>query len=38
MSGNVREQFISGIDKEQLDVEGRIELITQFVRPLDDEL
>jgi hypothetical protein len=38
MSGSVREQFISGIDDEELNVEGRIELITQFVRPLDDEI
>jgi hypothetical protein len=37
MNGSVREQFISGIDDEELDVDGRIELITQFVRPLDDE-
>lgn len=38
MTGSVREQFISGIDNEELDVDGRIELITSFVSPLGDEL
>ena len=38
MNGNVREQFVSGIDNEELNVDGRIELITQFVRPLEDEI
>jgi hypothetical protein len=37
MSGNVREQFISDIESEDANFEGRIELITQFVLPLGDE-
>ncbi len=37
MTGNVREQFISGIDSEDLNIDGRIELITSFVSPLGDE-
>lgn len=38
MRGSVREQFTDGIDTEEFNVDGRIELITQFVRSLDDEL
>ena len=36
-TGSVREQFISGADNEDIDVDGRIELITSFVSPLGDE-
>lgn len=38
MTGNVRERFISGADNEDVDVDGRIELITSFVRPFGDEI
>ena len=37
MTGSVREQFISGADNDEVDVDGRIELITSFVSPLGDE-
>ncbi len=36
-TGSVRDQFISGADNEDIDVDGRIELITSFVSPLGDE-
>jgi hypothetical protein len=37
MTGSVREQFISSADNEEVDVDGRIELITSFVSPLGDD-
>ncbi len=37
MSGSVREQFVSGIDNEDFDIDGRIELITAFVGQLGKE-
>ena len=38
LSGSVREQFITGIDDEISNVDGRIELITAFVGQLSDEV
>ena len=37
LSGSVREQFISDIQNEDFDVDGRIELVTAFIGSLSDE-
>ena len=37
LSGRVREQFITDIENEDFDVDGRIELITAFIGALDGE-
>lgn len=37
LSGTVREQFITDFEDEDLNINGRIELITAFVAPLGDE-
>ena len=37
LSGTVREQFVTDIDNEYFEVDGRIELITSFVGLLADE-
>ena len=37
VTGSVRERFISSADNEDVDVDGRIELITSFVSPLGDD-
>lgn len=37
LSGTVIEQFITDLDSEEYDVDGRIELITAFIGPLGDE-
>ena len=37
LSGTVIEQFITDLDSEEFNVDGRIELITAFVGPLGDE-
>ncbi len=37
LSGTVREQFVSDFGDEELNIDGRIELITAFVAPLGDE-
>ena len=37
LSGTVIEQFITDLDTEEYDVDGRIELITAFIGPLGDE-
>jgi hypothetical protein len=38
LSGTVREQFITGLEDEEANVDGRIELITAFVGPLVAEV
>jgi hypothetical protein len=38
LNGSIREQFITGIEDEDSNVDGRIELITAFVGPLGDEV
>ena len=38
MNGGVREQFLSDVESEDPGFEGRIELITAFVRPLRDDI
>ena len=37
LSGSVREQFITDIQNEDFDVDGRIELVTAFIGSLSDE-
>lgn len=37
LSGTVREQFVTDVESEYFEIDGRIELITAFVGPLGDE-